>query len=119
MSTIEFKFFLENTDLMVLEVRCKGLGAAQDEKFRWLRIDRETMEITELNLDHRDSSGEIEERYFSEGYLKFNNSAGTFIEKFNSAQHSLNRRFDFVTAGEVETEVCLFLLTPSQEVETN
>ncbi len=36
-----------------------------------------------------DRSDNIEERYFEEGYLKFNLTSGTFIEKFNLAQHQL------------------------------
>jgi hypothetical protein len=39
-----------------------------------------------------DSSLEVEERYFEEGFLKFNRDNGTFIEKYNSAQHNLEAK---------------------------
>jgi len=87
-------FFLENDGLQLVEVKHTDLdeNAEASEIFKWLRIDSSTNEVSQLIFSTMDSSGEIEERYFEEGYLKFNSKTGTFIEKFNSAQHALVRR---------------------------
>jgi hypothetical protein len=56
-----------------------------------------------------DSSGEIEERYFEQGYLKFNHTTGTFIEKYNSAQHPLDRRMEWKLSSALENAIIDFL----------
>ncbi len=90
--------------MQVIEVRRTDLPEDADiaERFKWLRIERETMQVSQLDLASIDSSGEIEERYFNQGYLKFNGTIGTFIEKYNSAQHPLNRRLDFKSSTVLE-----------------
>lgn len=87
-------YFLESPYLQILEISRTDLmyNAPLGERFRWLKIDRQSGQITELNFRSMDSAGEVEERYFDEGFLKFNSTVGTFIEKFNSAQHPLERR---------------------------
>jgi len=87
-------FFLENDELQVIEIKRTDLNenAEISDRYKWLTIDKRTAEVDQLTFSASDSSGEIEERYFEEGYLKFNSETGTFIEKFNSAQHSLLRK---------------------------
>ena len=114
MSKFECLFFLENFHLQFIEVKRNDVGEDADvsKRFKWLRIDKDTLEIWPLNFVSMDSSGEIEERYFQEGYLKFNNSTGTFIEKYNSAQHPLNRRLDFRISTALENTINEFLQKP-------
>ncbi|TKC06710.1 hypothetical protein FA048_16040 [Pedobacter polaris] len=80
--------------MFILEIKRTDLPSDSEASsvFNWLRIDKETLNITQLTFSSMDSAGEIEERFFNEGYLKFNQTTGTFIEKYNSAQHPLDRR---------------------------
>jgi len=107
-------YFLENFYLQIIEIKRVDLpeDAEIAEKFKWLTIDKESMSVTQLHFKSMDSSGEIEERYFEEGYLKFNSSIGTFIEKYNSAQHPLNRQIDFKLSTAVENAITTFLASP-------
>jgi hypothetical protein len=111
MPAFECLFFLENSSLQIIEIKRNDLteDAEASEKFKWLRIDKETLQIIPLNFASMDSSGEIEERYFNEGYLKFNNTTGTYIEKYNSAQHPLDRRMDFKISSALENTITDFL----------
>ncbi|TCC87342.1 hypothetical protein EZ428_21845 [Pedobacter frigiditerrae] len=100
MPNFECLYFLENFYLYILEIKRTDLpkDAGAEAIFKWLMIDKETLTITPLSFNSMDAAGEIEERYFEEGYLKFNNSIGTFIEKYNSAQHPLDRRLEWKIA---------------------
>jgi len=113
MPGFECIFFLEHAYLYIIEVRRTGLpeNAEISDRFKWLRIEKETMRVSELRFASTDSSGEIEERYFSEGYLKFSGTTGTFIEKYNSAQHPLDRRTDFRLPAVLGNAVTGFLRT--------
>ncbi|RZL33640.1 MAG: hypothetical protein EOP00_32650 [Pedobacter sp.] len=87
----ECLYFLESPELYLLEIKRNDLNeyAAIAEKYQWLRIDKSSLEISRLSFRSMDSSKDVEERFFEEGFLKFNSTTGTFIEKYNSAQHSL------------------------------
>ena len=114
MPNFECLFFLENAYLQIIEIKRTDLPEAADisARFKWLRIEKETMQVSQLNFASMDSSEEIEERYFNEGYLKFNDSTGTFIEKYNSAQHPLNRILAFKMPSALENAIKEFLLSP-------
>jgi hypothetical protein len=114
MPNFQCLYFLENFHLQIIEVKRTDLpeNTEASERFKWLRIEKETMAISLLNFASMDSSGEIEERYFQEGYLKFNNTTGTFIEKYNSAQHPLDRRTDFKIPTVLENIITEFLENP-------
>ncbi|WP_147273638.1 hypothetical protein [Pedobacter chinensis] len=103
MPTFECLYFLDNFYLAIVEVKRNGLAesATAAEKFHWIRYDRETRTIVPLAFRSMDSAGEVEERYFEQGYLKFNAAIGTFIEKYNSAQHPLNR----ISCSELPEEI--------------
>ncbi|MDQ8051953.1 MAG: hypothetical protein REI78_02955 [Pedobacter sp.] len=94
MPTFKCLYLLENFYLYIIEVKRTDLAddAPASEKFKWLKIDKASNKTTQITFRSMDSSGEIEERYFEEGFLKFNNTIGTFIEKYNSAQHPLERK---------------------------
>lgn len=97
--------------MQILEIKRTDLpeDAEISEKFKWLKFDKETNEISQLDFSSMDSSTEIEERYFEQGYLKFNNTTGTFIEKYNSAQHPLDRRMEFRISTILHNSILDFL----------
>lgn len=91
---LESLYFLESTDFYLVEIKRNDLSddALISDKFKWLKIAKQALTIIELTFSSMDSSLEIEERYFEEGFLKFNKEDGTFIEKYNSAQYALQNR---------------------------
>lgn len=93
MHSFEYLYLLSNPYLHIIEVKRVDLPdtASAQQKFLWLKIDAKTLEVSQLDFRSMDSAGAVEERYFEQGYLKFNEQAGTFIEKYNSAQHPLQR----------------------------
>ena len=86
--------FFENTDTLLLELNVFDLPMQQEAYMgnHWLLYDKISEGMIKLWLRSVDSSSEIEERYFEQGYLKFNKIEATYIEKFNSAQHKLYRK---------------------------
>ncbi|SOD12274.1 hypothetical protein [Pedobacter xixiisoli] len=90
----DFLYFLDNNEFYLIEIKRNDLGdyAPVSEKFQWLKISKLNHLSSRLTFRSMDSSQEIEERYFEEGFLKFNSDTGTFIEKYNSAQHLLVNR---------------------------
>jgi hypothetical protein len=84
-------YHLENGTHHILEIKRTDMDVSADpsDVFKWLYIDKESLTINQLWFKSTDSSDHVEERYFEQGYLKFNSKEGTFIEKFNSAQHQL------------------------------
>lgn len=87
-------YFLENEQYVIVEIKRNDLSENADlsEIFRWLVLDKSNQKIQTLTFRSMDSSGEVQERFFEQGYLKFNNESGTYIEKFNSGQHQLENR---------------------------
>jgi hypothetical protein len=85
-ASINCKRVLENTDHYLLEVKKIEIGDLY-ESYYWLKISKDQYQVSILNLKAIDSSRDVEERFFDEGYLKFNADQGIFIEKFNSGQH--------------------------------
>ncbi|MHA4895866.1 hypothetical protein ACXZ1K_14020 [Pedobacter sp. PWIIR3] len=83
--------YLENGTLSILEIKRTDLSsdAEVNDVYKWLQVDKFSFRVSQLSVGFVDSSGYVEERFFDTGYLKFNPEQGTFIEKFNSAQHSL------------------------------
>ena len=92
MPTFQCLYLLANPHLGLIEV--KRLDVPEDaptaDRFFWLRLDRQSSEISRLDFRSMDSAAEVQERYFEQGFLKFNATTGTYIEKYNSAQHSLD-----------------------------
>ena len=93
MHSFECLYLLSNPYLHIIEVKRIDLPdtSSAEQKFLWLKIDAKTLDVSPLNFSSMDSAGTVEERYFEQGYLKFNEQTGTFIEKYNSAQHALQR----------------------------
>lgn len=84
----------ENTDTLLIELNGFDLPPSLEVSTDnyWLLYDKISQAMIKLWLRSIDSSSEIEERYFEQGYLKFNKMEATYIEKFNSAQHKLYRK---------------------------
>jgi hypothetical protein len=87
-------YFLESPELAIVEIKRNDLGddTAREDQFRWLLITKCDFNVIALTFDCMDSAADIEERFFAEGFLKFGLQNGTYIAKFNSAQHQLLRR---------------------------
>ncbi|WP_443943916.1 hypothetical protein ACJVDH_13405 [Pedobacter sp. AW1-32] len=93
-SIYEILYLFESPNLAITEIKRLDLAADADisDVYHWLYLDKKTGELLKLWFRSMDSSMEIEERYFEQGYLKFNHNKATFIEKYNSAQHNLDKR---------------------------
>lgn len=94
LQTFEALNLLESTEIAILEILSKDLigHTFLSERSVWLAIDKSDFSVSSLTLKSADSSSEVEERFFEEGFLKFGPTTGTYIVKFNSAQHQLLRR---------------------------
>lgn len=81
------------------------------EIFRWLILDKKTEEIQSLTFRSMDSSGDVQERFFEQGYLKFNDQSATYIEKFNSAQHQLDNQTPAILPTQIQDILTAYLLS--------
>nr|WP_068886756.1 hypothetical protein [Pedobacter panaciterrae] len=105
-------YYLENDSDCLLEIKRNDLPADADisDIFRWLYINKHTFEISPLVFRSMDSSGEVQERFFDQGYLKFNDHTGTYIEKFNSAQHQLENKTGLTISTELHKAIVSYLI---------
>lgn len=103
--------YLENGTLSILEIKRTDLAADAElnDVYKWLQVDKFSFEVSPMAFRSMDSSGYVEERFFDQGYLKFNPEQGTFIEKFNSAQHNLKNHNSTELPSEVQGAVEAFL----------
>jgi len=100
-------FLFENQELVITEIKRLDLPetASLNEVFHWLYFEKESNSLIKLWFRSMDSSNEIEERFFEQGYLKFNSTEATYIEKYNSSQHKLkNCGKDFIIS-DVQTSI--------------
>lgn len=116
-------YLLESPVFYLIEIKRNDLGefSAISEKFKWLKIVKQDLSISEMTFRSMDSSEQVEERYFEEGFLKFSKKSGTFIEKYNSAQHLLEhipnellpnevfKEIETLLASKLKTEQSLYL----------
>lgn len=102
---------MENESISILEIKQTDLPpqAPKSEIYKWLCVNSASGKIIQLTFNAMDASGDIEERYFDQGYLKFNRETGTFIEKFNSAQHQLRNSGKDNLSQEMTTAIEDFL----------
>lgn len=107
----KFLYHLENGTHHILEIKRTDLDPGSDpsDVFKWLYIDKASLTINLLWFSSMDSSGHVEERYFEQGYLKFNAKEGTFIEKFNSAQHHLVNKSSEKPSAELVDAIAKYL----------
>lgn len=96
-------YYLENSEYCILEVKRTDLPENADisEVFKWLILSKHTQQVQQLIFRSMDSSGEVQERFFDQGYLKFNSQNGTYIEKFNSGQHQLENKTGQLLSEEI------------------
>jgi hypothetical protein len=106
-------YYLENPEQSILEIKRTDLAEDADlsEIFRWLILDKKTEQIQPLTFRSMDSSGEVQERFFEQGYLKFNEQSATYIEKFNSAQHQLDNLSPASLSAQIQDIVTAYLLS--------
>lgn len=85
--------YFENQTKIIVSIKLLGLDSDADSYLitQWLYFDKVSNSLNKLWLNSSDSSDVVEERYFEQGYMKFDNKEGTFIEKFNSSQHKFYR----------------------------
>lgn len=108
-------YFLDNTDIFIIEIKRTDLAEDADisEIYKWVKINKSTLDVSALSFRAMDSSAQVEERFFEEGYLKFNENEGTFIEKFNSGQHQLMNRKNTVPSDSLKSSIENYLLVNS------
>lgn len=89
--TYKTLYLFENAETLIVEIQRLDQPEQADisQIYHWLYFDKLTSSMVKLWFRSMDSSAEIEERYFEQGYLKFSKTEATFIEKFNSSQHRL------------------------------
>lgn len=105
-------YFLDNTSIFIVEIKRTDLAEDADISaiYNWMKIEQSTLEVTALSFRSMDSSAQVEERFFEEGYLKFNENEGTFIEKFNSGQHQLINRKNTILSESIKNSIENYLL---------
>ena len=115
MPSFECLYLMQNSEISIVEIKRTDLSehATPSEKFHWLKVHNETSFISPLTFSSMDSSGEIEERYFDEGFLKFNANTATFIEKYNSAQHQLVVEKDMNISSALNLKINVYLDQPN------
>ncbi|MEQ7802218.1 hypothetical protein ABDJ41_20650 [Pedobacter sp. ASV1-7] len=106
-------YFLENEKHAVIEIKRYDLDEKADigDVYLWLILEKTSGNIQKLAFRSMDSSGEVQERYFDQGYLKFNNQNGTYIEKFNSGQHQLENKTGHILSTEITKALTSYLKT--------
>lgn len=104
-------YLFENTEILITEIQRLDLpkDAKVDEVFHWLYLEKQSSSFVKLWFRSMDSSAEIEERYFEQGYLKFSETEATFIEKYNSSQHKLSNRIKQASVHEVKLHIDEYL----------
>lgn len=85
---------LDHPGFAILELRRNGIlqSTHNCERLLWLKVAKDSATVSKLYFHSSDSSEQVHERFFEEGFLKFNDFSGTYIEKFNSAQYPLYRK---------------------------
>ncbi|MFP5081333.1 hypothetical protein [Pedobacter sp. JCM 36344] len=104
-------YYLENGSLSILEIKRTDLSEDADisDVYKWLQVDKFSFQVSLLSFRSMDSSDNVEERFFDQGYLKINKDEGTFIEKFNSGLHNLKNQSNREIPSEVQVAVEAFL----------
>lgn len=91
LSDVKIIRFFDSPSLAIMELKRTGFPdtTPAPQILQWFLFDKKSDCFSKIDLRSVDSSGEVEERFFDQGFLKCNHSEATFIEKFNSAQHRL------------------------------
>jgi hypothetical protein len=84
-------YFFENHQIYVLEIRRMDLvsDADKSELYRWLLVDKDSLEVTPLTFLSMDSSALSQERFFKQGYLSFDSDRAVFIQESSTEQQIL------------------------------
>jgi len=107
-------YLFENQDIICTEIQRLDLPATSDisDIYHWLYFDKGTSSFLKLWFRSMDSSADIEERYFEQGYLKFSETEATFIEKYNSSMHKLSNQSKREANSEIKSLIEAYLKQP-------
>lgn len=113
-SNFKTLYLFENAEIVILEIQRMDLTATADasELYHWLFLDKLSGSLLKLWFRSMDTSTEVQERYFEQGYLKFNSVEATYIEKYNSAQHKLTNFSQRPISDEIKSIVNDYLKKP-------
>jgi len=116
LSSYKILYLFDNAETLIMEIQRLDLPDGSDisQIYHWLYFDKLTHSMVKLWFRSLDSSAEIEERFFEQGYLKFSESEATFIEKYNSSQHKLINRSKQPVDDQVDKLVLAYLKQPSE-----
>jgi len=83
-----------NCNLSLIGVKRHDVAenAPASDKLLWLRIERKTMEISQLVFRPMDADSTVQERYLEQGLLKFGSTIGPYMEK-NSISRITRSKF--------------------------
>lgn len=114
-------YLFENPDLIIIKLKLAESPSMANswDAFHWLYFDKLSGSLVKLWFHTSDSSTEIEERYFEQGYLKFSKTEATFIEKFNSSQHKLVNYCARAVSTEVQALIAEYLRIPQGSSESH
>jgi hypothetical protein len=117
-STFFVKLLFESPDRAIIEIKLseKLIAGGADEESQWLYLEKMSGAMIKLWLNSRDSSLAVEERYFEQGYLKFNKLKATYIEKFNAAQYTLDRQVVTSISEDLAGNIESYLLYLGREI---
>ncbi|MBB5440102.1 hypothetical protein HDC92_003800 [Pedobacter sp. AK017] len=91
--SFECLYFLDNQQLCIVEIKLNNVLSATEKKdhYKWLLINKRTMDVKEMRFNAMDSTAQIEERFFDLGYLKFDAQKGVYISKDPKEQYQLEK----------------------------
>lgn len=114
--------FLDADELSILEIKRIDFEAAPEKHLihYWLIHDKQSGLINRLTFSAMDSTSDLEERFFEEGFLKFNTQTGTYITKFNANQYELRVKPTSSLPITLEQQISCFLnATDNKNKENN
>lgn len=116
LSSYKILYLFDNAETLIMEIQRLDLPEGSDisQIYHWLYFDKLTSSMVKLWFRSMDSSAEIEERFFEQGYLKFSELEATFIEKYNSSQHKLLNKSKQQASDEIQILIQDYLKLPSK-----
>lgn len=83
--------FFDNSTLCILEISTID-STTKQKCFEWLLIKKANLSVKKMELKTRDSSSDVQERYFDLGFLKYDGPNGIFIEAAAEDLHPLEHK---------------------------
>lgn len=110
-------YFLDAEEISIFEIKRLNMptGSAVEEIFHWMLFNKEDQQLQRLTFRSLDSSSVLEERFFSEGFLKFSDTKGTYIQKYNSGQYEVKNKSTEKLPEELSEAVRFFFSSDQQK----